>query len=106
MMKDSIISEKIATADTSAPANRISDSQSRIATVSTAKTARLTVAERAYVRGMLALRNRKYAEAHRQLSGYLKLTESENFQTKLICEVLSVYLAISQKIAIIESKVG
>ena len=106
MMKDSAISEKGMSDKAVAPANRSSDSQSGIATVPTAKTARLTVAERAYVRGMLALRDQNYPESHRQLSGYLKLIKTQNPQAELTCEVLSLYLAISREIAIIESEVG
>lgn len=105
-MKDSAISEKSASENAVAPVTRLSDSQSEISTVPTAKTARLTVAEKAYVRGMLALRDQNYSEAHRQLSGYLKLIQTKNPQAELTCQVLSLYLAISQEIAIIESEVG
>ena len=69
MVKDSIISDRVMSDQAVAPGRRLSNSQSGKAAVSTPKTARLTVTERAYVRGMLALRNRKYAEAHRQLIG-------------------------------------
>ena len=106
MMKDSAISEKVVHESAATQATHLSDSQSEISTVPTAKTARLTVAEKAYVRGMLALRDQNYSEGHRQLSGYLKLIKSRNPQAELTCQVLSLYLAISQEIAIIESEVG
>lgn len=112
-MKDSVITARTsartglapATKSAMAPTDRATSPTSAVA-AATAKPARLTVTERAYVRGMVALRDRKYPEAYRQLSGYLKLTENKNRQTALTCEVLSLYLAISREIAIIESKLG
>lgn len=72
----------------------------------TTRPARLSVAERAFVRGMVALRDQNYSEAFRQLSGYLKLTENKNRRAALVCEVLALHLAIGREIAIIEPKVG
>ncbi|MFQ5606428.1 MAG: hypothetical protein ACE5GA_00665 [Candidatus Zixiibacteriota bacterium] len=65
--------------------------------------ARLTIAERAYVRAMVALREGKYSDAERQLSGFLKLTGSANIEAAITQAVLSLHLAIGEEIAIMES---
>lgn len=109
-MKDSMITTKTSGRSESLPAARTATKQAVGAisafAATTAKPARLTVTECAYIRGMVALRDRKYPEAYRQLSAYVKLTENKDRQVELTCEVLALYLAISQEIAIIESKAG
>ena len=83
--------------------------------------ARLTNSERAYIRGLIALKNADYGEAHRQLSGYLRLSEScdaadstnstnspelrLNPQTKILTETLNLFLAIQRESAILETAI-
>lgn len=66
--------------------------------------ARLSNAERAYIRGLCALREREFAEAHRQLSGYLQLNKSPDPALTILVETLAVFLAIQRESAILHTE--
>jgi len=79
--------------------------------------ARLTVAEKAFARGLTALREKDYRDAERQLSGFRELTrhfntsepsgspakQSQRLQEiRVGVEALQLLLAISEEITILE----
>ncbi len=63
---------------------------------------RLSRAEKAYVRGLVALREKSYPDALRQLNGYLELSSVENPEIQLLTQSLTLLLAIRDEITIIE----
>ena len=82
--------------------------------------ARLTVAEKAFARGLKALKEKNYPEARRQLAGFLELTESASRMNasqaplkqshrlqgiRVVVESLQLLLAISEEITILEREV-
>jgi len=82
--------------------------------------ARLTVAEKAFARGLKALKEKNYPEAKRQLAGFLELTESASRVSasqaspkqsrrlqgiRVVVESLQLLLAISEEITILEREV-
>lgn len=74
-----------------------------LADISPGRGARLSNSERAFVRGLLALQRREFAEAHRQLSGYLKLTNSPDPAIVILSETLAIFLAIQRESAILDA---
>jgi hypothetical protein len=67
--------------------------------------ARLSNSERAYIRGLLALQSGEYSEAHRQISGHLKLSDTPDPDVKILSETLALFLAIQRESAILEAAV-
>ena len=67
--------------------------------------ARLSNSERAYIRGLLALQRGEYSEAHRQISGHLKLSDSPDPDAKILSETLALFLAIQRESAILVAAV-
>ncbi len=89
----------------------------RSRTVSRKSQFRLTIAEKAFARGLKALRDGNYPEAKRQLAGFLELTgnsrQSDSRREthhqphtlqgiRVVVEALELLLAISEEITILE----
>ncbi len=89
-----------------------------IASVTGKSDSRLTVAEKAFARGLKALRDKNYTEARRQLAGFLELISSQLREQggetapqqshtlqgiRVVVEALELLLAISEEITILEA---